>query len=68
MVDFPPLDGRISAFNGLQALADATARRFHRGVVLYTGQEAVPFGPRLHAIPVSALWRLQARAGTADQD
>ncbi|OGA46756.1 MAG: hypothetical protein A3F74_20720 [Betaproteobacteria bacterium RIFCSPLOWO2_12_FULL_62_58] len=48
-------------FKGLRALAHAAGRRFHRGVVLYTGTEVVPFGPRLHAVPVEALWRWGAR-------
>lgn len=41
---------------GLRALADALGKRFVRGVVLYTGATAVPFGERLHALPISALW------------
>ncbi len=45
-------------FRGLRALADAVPRRFHRGVVLYTGAEVVPFGERLHAVPVSGLWQM----------
>ena len=48
-------------FKGLRALAQAAGRRFHRGVVLYTGTEVVPFGPRLHAVPIEALWRWGAR-------
>ena len=47
-------------FKGLRALAELTSRRFHRGVVLHTGSESIPFGPRLHALPVSALWQLGA--------
>ena len=43
-------------FKGLRALAEATGRRFHRGVVLYTGAETIPFGERFHALPVSVLW------------
>lgn len=43
-------------FNGLRTLAAAVGPRFHRGVVLYTGTEVVPFGDRLHAVPVDALW------------
>ena len=42
---------------GLQALQADRPKRFHRGVILYRGQTAVPFGPRLHALPVDALWR-----------
>ncbi len=43
-------------FAGLRALAEIAGDRFHRGVVLYTGEETVGFGERLHAIPVGALW------------
>lgn len=49
-------------FGGLKILAETAGRRFHRGIVLYTGQEVVPFGPRLHALPVDALWRWGAGA------
>jgi predicted AAA+ superfamily ATPase len=42
---------------GLRALAEATGARFRHGIVLYGGSEVVPFGPRLHALPVDALWR-----------
>lgn len=52
-------------FKGLRALAQAAGRRFHRGVVLYTGTEVVPFGPRLHAVPIKALWRWGARPAAA---
>jgi len=30
---------------------------FLRGIVLYTGDQPVPFGSNLYALPVSALWR-----------
>jgi predicted AAA+ superfamily ATPase len=45
-------------FRHLAALAELAGKRFRRGLVLYTGTEAVSFGPKLHALPVSALWRL----------
>lgn len=45
-------------FRGLRALAEASGDRFRRGVVLYTGRTAVPFGENLHALPVSSLWGL----------
>lgn len=47
-------------FKGLRHLAEALGKRFLRGIVLYPGQEAIPFGERLHALPVSALWRVEA--------
>lgn len=44
-------------FKGLHALAGIAGERFHRGIVLYTGSEIVPFGAGLFALPVEALWR-----------
>ena len=43
-------------FKGLRVLAAATGERFRRGVVLYTGNEVLPFGPNFYAAPVAALW------------
>jgi predicted AAA+ superfamily ATPase len=50
-------------FKGLRALQAAVGPRFVRGVVLYTGVEALPFGPQLWALPLDALWRLDAPSG-----
>lgn len=47
-------------FRGLKELQASLPQRFHRGVVLYTGQESVAFGEGLCAMPVEALWRLLA--------
>ena len=44
-------------FRGLRVLAGIAGRRFHRGIVLYSGSEIVPFGAGLFALPVEALWR-----------
>ena len=46
-----------SDLRGLRALQEDVGDRFHRGVVLYTGDTVVPFGERLHAAPVRALWQ-----------
>jgi hypothetical protein len=43
---------------GLHALKDMVGARFVRGVVLYRGKETVPFGERLHALPLRSLWQL----------
>jgi predicted AAA+ superfamily ATPase len=43
-------------FSGLRDLADACGERFTCGVVLYNGEEAVKFGPCLHAVPIQTLW------------
>lgn len=51
-------------FKGLRLLSEVLGKRFLRGVVLYTGREHVPFGPNLYAMPVAALWRLDATGGT----
>src|SRR5262245_23543683 len=44
-------------FKGLRALREMTGDRFTRGVVLYAGAEALPFGPDLSALPFASLWR-----------
>lgn len=43
-------------FSGLRTLAEAYPERFVRGIVLYDGEEVVPFGDRLAAVPISCLW------------
>ncbi len=48
-------------FKGLRSFGEAVGKRFVGGVVLHLGQEAVPFGEKLHALPMTALWKLGAR-------
>jgi predicted AAA+ superfamily ATPase len=43
-------------FKGLRKLADAARDAFRLGLVLYDGDEAVPFGDRLFAAPIACLW------------
>lgn len=43
-------------FSGLKVLAEEVPDRFVRGIVLYTGQQIVPFGKNLMAMPISTLW------------
>jgi predicted AAA+ superfamily ATPase len=45
-----------SDFSGLRMLAQAAGDNFVSGMVLYDHQSVVPFGERLHAVPLSALW------------
>jgi predicted AAA+ superfamily ATPase len=45
-------------FRGLRHLADRTGGDFVTGVVFYTGPQTLSFGPRLRAVPVSALWQV----------
>jgi len=42
---------------GIEAFKTTAGRRFHRGILFYTGREVVPFSSSVHAVPVSALWR-----------
>ena len=47
-------------FRGLRALRKSAGDSFVCGVVLYDGELSLPFGDRLHAIPVRALWETPA--------
>jgi predicted AAA+ superfamily ATPase len=44
-----------SDFKGLRKLQDATADQFAAGVVFYDGENILPFGERLFALPISML-------------
>ena len=44
-------------FKALKYVSELLGYRFLRGVVLYTGDQSVPFGSNLYALPVSALWQ-----------
>jgi predicted AAA+ superfamily ATPase len=43
-------------FRGLRTLRDQAGGRFARGVMLYCGGRTLPFGDRLSAAPIAALW------------
>ena len=43
-------------FRGLRKLQSALGARFINGVVLYDGEELLPFGDRLWAIPLKRVW------------
>lgn len=49
---------RSEDFNGLRRLDEKLGDEFLVGIVLYTGNTTLPFGPKLRAMPVSALWQL----------
>ena len=49
-------------FKGLKTLQAATGKKFLRGILLHAGAQSLSFAPELHAMPVSALWRLNARS------
>lgn len=44
---------------GLRHLAERLGPRFVAGFVLYTGQQTLPFGDRLRALPLDAVWRAE---------
>ncbi len=45
-----------SDFAALKALRDQLGKRFCAGVILYLGDQIVPFGDRLWLVPLPALW------------
>ena len=45
-----------SDFRALKHLRDKLGDCFKLGVVLYTGEQALPFGDRLAAVPISGMW------------
>ena len=49
---------RTEDFSGLRQLSAKIGDDFLLGVVLYTGTATLPFGAKLRAVPVSALWQL----------
>jgi predicted AAA+ superfamily ATPase len=49
-----------SSFNGLRALANQAGKKFHKGIVLYTGTNVLMFDENLLALPISALWEIQS--------
>jgi len=53
----PKLPIKGDDFKGLKYLSELLDERFLRGIILYTGDQPVPFGLNLHALPVSVLWR-----------
>jgi uncharacterized protein len=49
---------RTEDLSGLRNLANQLGDRFVAGFVLYTGQQTLPFGEKIRALPVDALWHL----------
>jgi len=48
---------RSKDFSALRFLRDSLGPRFKSGVVLYAGEHTLPFGERLHAVPLCGLWQ-----------
>ena len=49
---------RAEDFAGLRHLQRRLGGRFRAGIVLYCGDQSLPFGDKLRAVPLDALWRL----------
>lgn len=45
-----------SDLRGLKKLANLAGKQFKMGVLLYDGNEAMPIGDRIWAVPLSSLW------------
>ena len=45
-------------FRWLAQMRDAVGDKFKVGVALYAGEQVLPFGDRLLAVPISSLWEL----------
>lgn len=43
-------------FRGLKRMRELLGAKFHTGIVLYDGDRVLPFGDRMLAVPLSALW------------
>jgi hypothetical protein len=50
------MDVNPSDFNGLRSFALNAGQRFHRGFLLYTGNEVIQHDKNLWAVPVASLW------------
>src|SRR6266568_98793 len=45
-------------FRGLRHLAARIGNDFIAGIVVYTGTQTLPFGPKMRAMPAAALWEI----------
>ena len=43
-------------FKNIELCRDTIGNKFKRGIVLYTGEDLVPYGDKLWAVPVNFLW------------
>ncbi|GAA4687646.1 ATP-binding protein [Phytohabitans rumicis] len=50
---------RTEDLAGLRHLATRLGERFVAGFVLYSGQQTLPFGDRLRAMPIESLWTVE---------
>lgn len=56
---------REGDFRGLKRMRELLGPRFHSGIVLYDGENVLPFGDGLLAVPLSSLWARGPRTPAA---
>jgi len=56
---------RPDDFRGLRHLAGLVGDDLVAGLVLYTGSQSLPFGPRMRALPVCSLWEVGSTAAVS---
>lgn len=44
------------AFKGLRVLEANLGKKFKRGIVIYTGENAVAFDEKMFAVPINRIW------------
>ncbi len=44
-------------FKGLRALKTASKDNFIRGIIVYPGEDCIPFGKDMFALPLSSIWK-----------
>ncbi|WP_232766912.1 ATP-binding protein [Geminisphaera colitermitum] len=59
------MDVNPSDFSGLRALSKAAGDRFHRGFLLYTGNDILQYANNLWALPICSLWNVPHQGETA---
>lgn len=47
---------KVKDFRGIKKIQSAVGERFVRGVVLYDGEDVLPFGENLKAVPIGCVW------------
>jgi hypothetical protein len=50
--------GRTEDLRGLRNLANLLGDRFVAGFVLHTGAQTLPFGEKIRALPLDAVWQI----------
>ncbi|GII44911.1 hypothetical protein Psi02_13350 [Planotetraspora silvatica] len=58
--DLPRRQRQICHEGGGRSATPESWPRRANGIVLYAGQETLPFGDRMRALPLSALWEAAA--------